>query len=300
MKSAEHLELFGGKSLEQVDIDLLMDRVKDYITECSPAFPSFTSSLELVDRIRDSGLVNRMFQVEKEGKHNILSHSLLVCSYAANVSRQLNDISKRELGTFIVDEPLLVTSALIHDIGNIISPEDVDRFRLSCVDISSYTEHFPPTASRDLRKNHILKTIVLIKSFGQELDEHAHTAAHSIYHLLYDPGISFERLLLMLADFSVVSSKNEKKWPRADYVPSLVHKMIEAETRHKGHLVEYQQFFLRLQAVKSLMQEAGVYFPGQLFTISDRDLLSRNNIVPLIVMLKVFNIQRKSIPADHT
>lgn len=285
--------LFSYEALEQITSDGTLDDIKNYIThKCSPASPSYVTSLELLDRIRETDFVDRMIQIERDGKHSILSHSLLVCNHAAHTARQINEIFTKNQAVYIVDEPLVVTSALLHDIGKVISPTEVDGLGLSQFDISMYAEPFPQGDVRNIKTNHILKTIALFTSLG--FDDHAHTAAHSTYHLINDADISLERVLLMLADFSVIGQIKEDDWPRASYVSSLTDKMVYVQQRHGASPMQYQ-FFLRLKVIMPLLQEAGVWFPKKDFADPDDNLTENTTSKPLAIMLEALLIQRKII-----
>lgn len=271
---------------------LFLNHLKSYVERCDPNFPASESSLQVIEKVRSSGLVERMVQVELEGKHSLFSHSLLVCAFVASVSRQINQLTTQTIGTRIIDEPLVVTSSTFHDIGNLIAEEDIERFGIAKVDISPFINAYPESSPwRDLRKNHILKTVAFLQALG--FPQHAHTAAHSIYHLIESGDVTIERLLLMLGDFSVVeATPKEGEWLRADYGVSFIYKMDQALAKHRGELQPYFRFHDQLQAVKSYLETLGVIFPRPLMGDGD-DLSSRLSLI--LNYLRLRDIERQSM-----
>ena len=172
----EQPEIFGFNSQEQVTARSLIDRVSLYIQNCPEVFSSKNTSLALLTKIKNTGIFSRLDEIEARREHFPLSHAMMVTYFTANVSRQINALSLDRLGCFIVDEPLLVTSALLHDIGKVINDEDIERLGLKGIDLKPYTACFPLTASSTLiESNDILKTIALILSFGEDYSPFAKT-----------------------------------------------------------------------------------------------------------------------------
>ncbi len=282
--------------LSQVTGVGIVTGLERYINEeCQPAFPSFESSLRLTQKLKESGLVERMVEAERAGPHSLLSHSLLVCNYTTEVGRQLNQVSQSTIGSSVVDEPLLVTSAFAHDLGNLITSEDVAKWELDKVDLTPYTNSYPSQSPwRRMEGNHILKTIALLTVWG--FPEHANTVAHSIHHLLNSDSKTIERVLLMLADMSVIDMQT----PGSDglktaYAVSLVHKMDQALSRHRGEVEVYLSFHDQLQTIKSYLEDAGVTIPGS--SKSD-SIIRESGLSSLLNYLTYRNIKRMSLPSS--
>lgn len=259
------------------------------------AFPSFESSLRLTQKLKESGLVERMVEAERAGPHSLLSHSLLVCNYTAEVGRQLNHVSQSTIGSSVVDEPLLIVSAFAHDLGNLITSEDIEKWGLNSVDSTSYTDSYPSQSPwRKLEGNHILKTIALLTVWG--FPEHANTVAHSIHHLLNSDTKTIERALLMLADMSVIDIQPQSSEElKAAYAVSLVHKMDQALSRHQGEVEVYLSFHDQLQAIKSYLEDAGITIPGSSKPASNNQ---ESGLSALLNYLTYRNIKRMSLPSS--
>jgi len=288
MTSNEQLR-FGSQVIEQSVPNTILDSISTYIRECPPS-PHTDSSLTLIDNSETVRLFNQMAVIEQQGQHFPFSHALTVASLSSIISAQLNALSRQQLGTDLVDEPLVTTSALLHDVGNVIYEEDIERLGLGDIDITSHIKFFPETASKDLQSNHILRTIAFIHSLGGQYREHAHTAAHSIYHLIYDSDVSLERLLLILSDFSVVNrdTDSEDSWPRTGLTTSLVDRLGQVMQKHSGPSDGYIDFYLRLEAVKSNLEQAGVYFSlGNHASQEKPDSVDLNSFLKLLTFLKI-------------
>ncbi|OGG05530.1 hypothetical protein A3D05_01855 [Candidatus Gottesmanbacteria bacterium RIFCSPHIGHO2_02_FULL_40_24] len=303
-------ESFFELTPQLIDLGTIFNNKLAYMVESwGPVYPEYQSSLNFLKKAEELKLMHRLVEIENSAKYNPFSHSVVTTKYAVDVASALNNISTQSAGFKIVDLPLLTVATAYHDIGNVIDGKDIQELHLDKTDlIPLFRRHPIVTKSKQIkvenfiRSTHIARSVALMLAFASPA--HAETAAHGIYHLTdnkSDDGnqfpVSLERLILMLADYSVVDRPgSDKYWPKCRIVRSFLDRMKDAYKRHGGDLHQYQLQFYYLQSFKSFLEESGIYPPKKYKSQGKLDEV----FIDIANYTNLMGIKRNYIPQINT
>ncbi|OGG32680.1 hypothetical protein A3I51_06225 [Candidatus Gottesmanbacteria bacterium RIFCSPLOWO2_02_FULL_38_8] len=308
----------------KADIELdeqVFHHLMSQLEHFGPLYPSYESSKRLVEELRNSGMLRKLFQVEQNTNYNPLSHAFETARIAAYIGEQINSLSRQVIGINIVDLPLLYTSTFTHDMGerNIITPEDVNALSLDQTDFLQYFQNHPSIKNLTelglqikphafISSTHIARTVSWLLAKG--FPEHASVAAHGVFNLVEDQDVPIERLILMLADIFVLDGHNKEHFPNVIITHSIFDRIFDAIRRYEGKIThppdksrkskleEYKRHFEILEPAKSLFQESGLIFPPasfypNWFLMNEADLT--DSLARIIRFLDLYGIKRKHI-----